>query len=165
MILCTDVAYGSKSAIAAGVLFDNWGAEEPLSTHLCCIDSVHPYRSGHFYERELPCLLELLKGINRKLSMILVDGFVWLGPPKPGLRRYLHLALDQKIPIVGIAKNSFANNDLAIPVYRGNSQKALWVTSTGVDSSVAAEGVKSMHGEYRNPTLLKLVDRLCRDGL
>jgi hypothetical protein len=31
-----------------------------------------------------------------------------------------------------------------------------------VDTHAAAEGVRSMHGEHRIPTLLMRVDQLCR---
>ena len=53
---------------------------------------------------------------------------------------------------------------LETEVYRGNTKKALYVTSVGLDDN-ANSLVKQMHGKFRIPTLLKQVDQLCRKGL
>ena len=45
--------------------------------------------------------------------MILVDGFVWLSSVRPGLDHRLKLALIKKVPVVGVAKNILANQELA----------------------------------------------------
>jgi deoxyribonuclease V len=38
------------------------------------------------------------------------------------------------------------------------------VTAVGIDLAEAARRLGEMHGPYRIPTLLKRVDRLCREG-
>ena len=72
-------------------------------------------------------------------------------------------ALDEKIPIIGVAKNSFQNISTDTYLYRGESKKPLFITSSGVEQQEAKKLIKSMHGKYRFPTLLKEVDRSCRD--
>jgi deoxyribonuclease V len=76
----------------------------------------------------------------------------------------LYEALGRRLPIVGVAKNRFHTNGAAIEVYRGDSKRPLFVTALGVDPQAAAIEVQRMHGEHRLPTVLKRVDRLCRDG-
>jgi len=47
-------------------------------------------------------------------------------------------------------------------VLRGDSRRPLYVTAAGLDPAAAALHVRSMHGPFRIPTLLKRVDQLCR---
>jgi hypothetical protein len=48
-----------------------------------------------------------------------------------------------------------------VAVYRGESTRALWVSSTS-DVSAAVDAVQSMDGDYRVPSLLTWVDHLAR---
>ena len=76
----------------------------------------------------------------------------------------MYEALNEKIPVIGVAKNNFAKIDaLKVPVLRGDSKKPLYITSKGIDLEQAASYIQEMHGEYRFPTLLKEVDRLGRE--
>jgi hypothetical protein len=83
----------------------------------------------------------------------------------PGLGQHLYEALDRKAAIIGVAKNRYRDSQHAIEVCRGKSAKPLFVTSIGMTYDVAALHVKSMVGEFRIPSLLKQVDRLCREGV
>ncbi len=47
---------------------------------------------------------------------------------------------------------------------RDSSKRPLIVTAIGIDESVAAKHIASMHGPYRIPTLLKWADHLSRHG-
>lgn len=162
---CTDVAYDDNRAVAAGLLFQGWDSAAPTEIVTVKIDKVAPYKSGEFYQRELPCLLELYQSIKAKLNCIIVDGYVWLGESKPGLGHYLFEALNGEVPIVGIAKNHFVDNSKAVAIKRGKSGKELFVTTQDFDIQEASDGLAKMHGDFRIPTLLKAVDRACRDGL
>jgi deoxyribonuclease V len=62
------------------------------------------------------------------------------------------------------AAETATNHWGALEVYRGGSKRPLFVTALGVDPQAAANDVQQMHGEHRLPTMLKRVDRLCRDG-
>ncbi len=166
-ILAVDVYYWpSGTASAAGVLFDGWESPEPLNTLVREVDDVARYQPGRFYLRELPCILRLLKAVDvGELQALIVDGYVMLGRnEKPGLGMYLFEALGKSVPIIGVAKNEFPKTPKECRVVRGNSKRPLFVTSVGVSHEFAKEAVRCMHGQYRIPTLLKWVDRLCRDG-
>ena len=71
--------------------------------------------------------------------------------------------LGSDIPVIGVAKNSFATIDkLRREVYRGESSKPLYVTALGIDLDKASQFIADMHGAFRMPTILKLVDQHCR---
>ena len=118
---------------------------------------------GAFYRRELPCLLALLDRLAAPPSCILVDGHATLGAAaKPGLGAVLFDALGGGIPVVGIAKTAYRGTPAEAEVLRGRSIRPLYVTSVGMDASVARDGVRQMHGASRIPTLLRLADQFCR---
>lgn len=53
---------------------------------------------------------------------------------------------------------------LAQELRRGTSRSPLYVTAAGMDATEAARHIAEMHGPHRIPTLLKRIDRLCREG-
>jgi len=163
MIACFDVHYHDKGATAACVCFDDWAAAAAASEHVVQIAQVEPYVPGQFYRRELPCILRVMEVISEPIDLTIIDGYVWLGDnSKSGLGAHLFEALDQQVPVVGVAKTSFKDTHAAIPVVRGKSTSPLYVTSAGIPAADAADQVRRMHGKHRVPALLKVVDRLCR---
>lgn len=165
MILVTDVHYFGTKAVAAGIIFNEWSDGVALKEITVTLSHVADYVSGRFYQRELPCLLELLAQLEEIPDCIIVDGHVFLGEEKKaGLGKHLYDALNGNIPIVGVAKNAYQDTPIKTEVYRGKSKKALYVTSIGLDENTN-NLVQQMHGEFRIPTLLKQVDQLCRKGL
>jgi deoxyinosine 3'endonuclease (endonuclease V) len=77
---------------------------------------------------------------------------------------YLYRALDETVPVIGVAKNRFKTpNSLSVEVLRGESKKPLFVTAEGVEAVEVALLVQQMHGEFRIPDMLKRADMLCRD--
>lgn len=170
MIVCIDVDYrdrpdGTTAAVAAGVVLSSFDASRAVTERVCHIDEVAAYVPGQFYERELPCVLALLDTIALAITAIVIDGYVILDAAgSHGLGGYLHEALGGRIAVIGVAKTPFRGDPPAIEVYRGGSKRPLFVTALGVEPRVAAEQVASMHGQHRFPTMLKRVDRLCRDS-
>lgn len=163
MILATDVQYDGNAAIAAGVLFESWDSDTPHRCLTTSITDIAPYEAGQFYKRELPCILALLKEVNQHVDVIIIDGFVTLGHEQhKGLGMHLYEALDGQIAVVGVAKRSFKNTPKACEVYRGNSEKPLYVTSVGISLEEAILNVRKMHGKHRIPALLKETDQICR---
>jgi deoxyribonuclease V len=165
MILVIDVYYYSDKAKAVGVLFNNWEDEKAVQIIAIYIDKVEDYESGSFYKRELPCIVKLLKKIDRNIiNTIIIDGYVYLSDNRiPGLGYYLYEYLNKNIPVIGVAKKTFYNNNLhVIPLLRGKSNTPLYITSAGMDLPEAAESIKKMHGDFRIPTLLKLTDQQTR---
>ena len=162
MIAAFDVQYFDGFAKIVGVLFQTWNDSEPLQILEKHIRPIADYEPGQFYKRELPCILGLLEEIDTtQLECIVVDGYVHLDDTgKPGLGHYLWKALDEKLPIIGVAKNSFHQNKLLVKqVLRGESKKPLYVTAVGIELNQAEDFITNMHGEFRMPTLLKIVDQ------
>jgi deoxyribonuclease V len=170
-LACVDVHYDDTVAISGCLLFTDWGAAYPTARLLATTPLAAPYRPGELYLRELPPLLAVLARATMPLAAIVVDGYVWLGAAHPGLGARLYDALDQRIPIIGVAKTAWAAEPAPgghphriVSVTRGQSARPLFVTAAGVDVADAAAQVARMHGPHRLPTLLKAVDRLVRDG-
>jgi len=162
MILAVDVDYRDSGAVVAGVLFEHWKDNAPAKIVSTIVSEINPYISGEFYKRELPCILALLDEIDESLDAIIVDGYVFLDSGKKGLGAHLYDALKHKIPVIGVAKNAFKDINEDTFVYRGESKKPLYVTSVGIANDEAKAFIQKMHGKYRFPTLLKMVDRQCR---
>jgi deoxyribonuclease V len=162
MIACGDADYREDYAVAGCVLFQEWTDSKSTAEYVEIVYDIEPYQPGQFYLRELPCLLKVLGKVVEPISIIIVDGYVWLdSSKKPGLGAKLYEALNDAIPIIGVAKSSFADST-GIAVIRGTSTRPLFVTSVGIEPQIAAEYIQQMHGANRIPTLLKRVDTLCR---
>jgi deoxyribonuclease V len=161
MILAIDVHYRDEVAKAVGLLFRQWTDANPDQIIIQYISEVEGYVSGEFYKRELPCLLAVIAQLDELPDCIVIDGYVTLGENrKPGLGMHLYNALEHKVPVIGVAKNSYSGRNPEVSeVFRGDSGNPLFVTSTGIDVETASEHIASMHGEHRFPTLLGLLDR------
>ena len=168
MLLATDIQYedtsANGSAVAAGILFSSWIDDECDRTFTKKVTGIAPYEPGNFYKRELPCILELLTEVNlNEVTAIVVDGYVLLGKAqKPGLGMHLFEAIDRVVPVIGVAKNRFADTPEECEILSGSSLSPLFVTSVKMPLAVAKANIEGMHGENRIPTLLKKVDQLCR---
>ncbi len=167
MILAFDTYYFQDKAKTVCLQFETWEDKQSYKIYTETADKVEEYTSGEFYKRELPCILSLIDKIEiHKIEAIVVDGFVILDDEKkPGLGAFLYTRLEEKIPIIGVAKNNFLKiKKEKRKVYRGISKKPLYVTSIGINVDIAAEKIKSMDGEFRMPTLLKQLDRLTKEN-
>jgi len=161
MLACLDVDYRSTGAFSAAVTFHDWTDATAFEERVVHVANVQPYEPGQFYRRELPCLLAVLQTLP-SIESVIIDGYVWLeGTSKPGLGAHLHQALNEQVPVIGVAKTSFRGAIGAREVLRGTSKRPLYITSAGMDAGVAAEHVRSMHGDHRIPTLLAQVDHIC----
>lgn len=166
MNLAVDVHYADDDrAVVAGVLFPDWTAPVVVRSEVLSVDGVAAYRPGRFFERELPCILALLDVLGTVPQAIVIDGYVTLGADgREGLGARLHTALAGAVPVVGVAKSRFAGTPPETEVLRGASRRPLYVTSRGLPAAEARRLVAAMHGPYRLPTVLAIVDRLCRNG-
>ncbi len=153
----------SAEALAACVVARRWTDAEPIETRVVTVSDVRPYTPGRFYERELPCVLAVLEGVQAAIAAVVVDSYVTLDEHgTPGLGGHLHAALGGRTPVIGVAKTAYRGSGFATAVLRGTSVRPLWVTAMGVSVEHAARLVVGMHGDHRIPTLLGLVDRLAR---
>ncbi|MNJ91961.1 Endonuclease V [compost metagenome] len=166
MILAFDTYYYENKAKTVCVSFENWTAPETLAVFSEILEDIEEYIPGEFYRRELPCILSLYEKLPAEsVEAIIVDGFVYLDDEqKPGLGKYLYEQLEQKIPVIGVAKTNFATIERnKRPVFRGQSERPLYVTAVGIDLEDTAAKVKSMSGNYRIPDLLKQLDQLTKE--
>lgn len=160
MILAFDAYYTDKSTRLVAAGFRTWSAPEPLRLYVWESGPAADYEPGQFYRRELPLILTALADFNLdEVQLIIVDGYVYLNDKgRLGLGGHLFEELGGKVPVVGIAKSYFRDNN-AVPVLRGESSKPLYVTALGMAPEEAAEQVRTMAGPYRMPDVLAAVDR------
>lgn len=162
-IAFVDVHYTGERARAACLTAASWADSAPRHEWTIEVLQVAEYRPGHFFERELPSILGVLERAPSEPSIVVVDGYVVLDAEgRPGLGAHLFERLGARIPVVGIAKRSFAGSEFAVPVLRGTSQNPLFVTALGIAGTEAAARVREMHGAHRIPTLCARVDHLSR---
>jgi deoxyribonuclease V len=166
-IACLDAAYGRAAAAVAGALIRSWNAERASQMLVRRFNgSPSSYEPGALYKRELPLLLSIISDFDQPIEVIVIDGYVWLDANGlPGLGGHLFSSLGRHIPVVGIAKTRYRNDSWSISVLRGKSRRPLFITSAGIQAREAAECVGRMHGNYRIPTILNIVDRAAREGL
>jgi deoxyribonuclease V len=165
MIYAFDTCYFDDYANTICIAFEDWTSENENEIFTEKIEITSDYESVAFYKRELPCILSLLKKIELKNGdIIIVDGYVTLNNDgKIGLGGYLYEALDQKFPVIGIAKNGFLSPDFQRrDIYRGESKTPLFLTAKGTDIEEITQKVMQMHGDFRIPALLKKLDQLTR---
>ncbi len=168
MIIAVDVDYRDAGAVAAAVGVNDVGDATMALERTVAVANVAPYVPGAFYVRELPCLLALWHTLPvDDIDTVIVDGHAWLGDGQMGLGAHLHQALQglsaKGVRVIGVAKTPWHDRQASVEVRR-HGAKALWVSAVGVSDDGAAEVVRRLHGPHRLPTLLKRVDRLCRDA-
>ena len=176
MILALDSYYKDDICNTSLVVFENIHSSEPVYTDTIYTKVTSDYIPGEFYKRELPGIIKILaklKGehvdIWNKITIIITDSFITLkhedevwGGLGQHLYDYLKSIGEDKI-IYGVAKSNFCDSHLiSYPVFRGTSSKPLYVQSVSTENTGVAFMIKNMHGEYRIPTMLKLVDQLSR---
>ena len=166
VIACIDVHYlDSGGARAAIVSFPTFDAAVSSEERVVSLAHVEPYESGAFYKRELPCLVAALDTLAQFPKVVILDGLVWLEAPggRPGLGARLLDAEPRLQTVIGVTKTRFVGASAAL-VLRGSSEKPLWVDEAGMplEEGDAPRAIVAMHGPHRVPTMLRLVDQLCR---
>ena len=161
MILAFDTYYFDNKARTICISFNSWTDKNPLNIYSEITEGISKYEPGSFYKRELPCILSLLNKINlNEPELIIVDSYVLLDDSgKLGLGGHLFEKLNKNIPIIGVAKSGFHSNKVnSKALVRGNSKKPVYISALGIELSKAFDLIQSMHGKYRIPTLLKILD-------
>lgn len=160
-----DVYYDRRIAHAACVEFLKWTDAAPVRTIVAATEAPSDYRPGRFFERELPCLLTVLKKANRHFGSIVIDGYVYLKAPViKGLGAYLEQALPYSPIVIGVAKNPLQVADRFVAITRGRSKRPLFISSVNMPLKEAAKLVSNMDGAFRIPTLIRLADKTCRSA-
>ena len=131
---------------------------------LCVAGEPEAYAPGEFFKRELPLLLLVLNSISTAISVVVIDGYVWLGADeKPGLG--VHLFKLFGVPVIGVAKTKFRDDTWSEKVFRPGSIRPLFVTSIGMATTAATNCIMQIHGNHRIPTILRDVDQTARAAL
>ncbi|WP_237275134.1 endonuclease V [Tenacibaculum ovolyticum] len=167
MIIAFDTYYYENKAKTIGVSFNKWKNDKPIEIYSEIIEGIAAYEPGSFYKREMPCILSLLKKIDlNDVQFIIVDGYVILDDDgKYGLGGHLYEELGEKIPIIGVAKSGYDSNKLnSKALLRRESKKPLYISAIGIELNLAFEYIKSMHGNYRMPTLLQIMDTKTKES-
>ncbi len=162
MIFCLDAAYSGEMAVGCALCLESVDSSAYEEVYSCTSDSVAPYRPGSFYLRELPVLLKVMRQAALVPSLLIVDGYVYLPGPRPGLGMHLFHAFHEKIPVIGIAKNPFRGHDSCEEVFRGKSRRPLYVTAAGLEDFLAADMVRQMSGRFRIPDMVRACDQYAR---
>ena len=175
MILALDSYYKDNICNTSLVVFKSIKDDVPYYTDTIYTEVTSEYIPGQFYKRELPGIIKILEKLQNErpdiweqLFIIITDSFVtlktidneWDGLGAY-LKKYLNSIGNTKIDVYGVAKSNFGLCDfISTKVFRGKSKTPLYVQTT---SKAAGDFIiKHMHGEYRIPTMLKLVDQLSR---
>jgi deoxyribonuclease V len=164
-VACFDVYYREDYARASCIVFELKPFEKIISQYNELISPVDSYISGEFYRRELPCILKVYGKVKENIELILIDGFVSLRDGKKGLGGYLYEALDANIPVIGIAKTFYEGCNYYIEVYRGESERPLYINSIGIKLDTAATLIKNLEDKHRIPNILKMVDKQSRSEI
>lgn len=177
MILAVDVFYiDSKKYRVSGVIFEEWSSYEANVivniTHFS-EKEIPPYVSGQFKDRELPCLLKIIKEFDlNKVETIVIDGYAVLGNDS-GFIQTLGVSLHQElcklgystISIVGVAKTKYKDDSMlkySREIYRGEATRPLYISSINMNPDEAANHIKSMFGGNKIPYLLDLADKVSK---
>lgn len=166
MKLALDLHLGRDTGAAAGVAFDDWAAAEPTRTCISLIAHVEKAQPGDAGQRELTCLLQLLREQGLAPEVILINGWVHTDAMETaGLGRHLYQALGGRVAIIGVARTALPGTPAQFEVYREEEARPLIVTCVGIELGAAKARLRAMHGKRRVPTLLKLATRLAKAGL
>lgn len=108
MITCLDVHYYDDYACVAAVVFNRWSSTNPIKEYSEVIQWNKKYESGKFYQRELKPLLKVIEIIEEPIQLYIIDAYCYLSDDRsPGLGVYLYKALDEQVPVVGVANRSW----------------------------------------------------------
>ncbi|CAM2799333.1 deoxyribonuclease V [Saccharomonospora xinjiangensis] len=124
-----DVAYerdGDRLAAAAVVL--DYASLEVVETSTVIATAEFPYEPGLFAFRELPAVVEALRGLTTTPDLIVCDGHGLAHPRRFGLACHLGLLAD--VPTFGVAKTVFVG-EFVPPASRRGAWSPLTVGDEG----------------------------------
>jgi deoxyribonuclease V len=103
MIVCVDVDYRADEVVAACVGCRDWPDATPALESVTRTAGPPPaYESGAFFRRELPYLVAALAALSVAPWIVVVDGYVWLGPGRPGAEPREHPRARVVVMIAGV---------------------------------------------------------------
>ena len=183
-----DVSYagdggGTGTRLAAAVVVMDATTLEVVEQSVAVGTAAFPYVPGLFAFRELPALVDALRGLRTVPDLLVCDGFGVAHPRRFGLA--CHLGVLTGLPAIGVGKTAFVGTceepgrrrGDAAPLLDGgevvgralrtrDGVKPVFVSvghRTGLDT--ACRNVLALTPEYRLPETTRRADRLSRDAL
>ncbi|MFI6521140.1 endonuclease V [Spirillospora sp. NPDC050679] len=183
-----DVSYagdggGTGARLAAAAVVLDAATLEVVEESVVAGTAAFPYVPGLFAFRELPALVEALRGLSVTPDLLVCDGYGVAHPRRFGLA--CHLGVLTGLPTLGVGKTAFVGEHEAPGGRRGDSSplvdggevvgralrtragvKPVFV-SVGhrIDLDTACRHVLALAPEYRLPETTRRADRLSRDAL
>ncbi|TDE39382.1 endonuclease V [Actinomadura sp. 6K520] len=183
-----DVAYaggggGAGTRLAAAVAVLDGTSLEVIEESVAVGTAAFPYVPGLFAFRELPTLLDALRGLRTVPELLVCDGFGVAHPRRFGLA--CHVGVLTGLPAIGVGKTAFVGAHEEPGRRRGDASPLLdggevvgrvLRTRDGVkpvyvsvghrtDLDTACRNVLDLTPEYRLPETTRRADRLARDAL
>lgn len=183
-----DVSYtgdggGAGDRLAAAVVVLDAATLEVVEESVTVGAAAFPYVPGLFAFRELPTLLDALRGLETTPDLLVCDGFGIAHPRRFGLA--CHLGVLTGLPSIGVGKTAFVGTYEQPGPHRGDASplldggetvgrvlrtrdgvKPVFVSvghRAGLDA--ACRTVLALTPEYRLPETTRRADRLSRDAL
>jgi deoxyribonuclease V len=183
-----DVSYagdggGTGTRLAAAAVVLDAATLEVVEESVAVGTAAFPYVPGLFAFRELPALLDALRGLTTTPDLLVCDGFGVAHPRRFGLA--CHLGVLTGLPAIGVGKTAFVGAYEQPGPRRGDASPLLdggevvgrvLRTRDGVkpvfvsvghrtDLDTACRHVLSLARGYRLPETTRRADRLSRDAL
>ena len=113
-----DVGFEDGGAItrAAAILLDA-ASLQPIALSVARLPTTMPYIPGLLSFRELPALLEALKGLPASPDLVLIDGHGIAHPRRLGIAA--HFGVVTGLPSIGVAKKKLIGDYAALHEMRG----------------------------------------------
>ncbi|MFV2176297.1 endonuclease V [Actinomadura sp. LOL_016] len=183
-----DVSYagdggGTGTRLAAAVVVLDAATLRVVEESVAVGTAAFPYVPGLFAFRELPALVEALRGLETSPDLLVCDGFGVAHPRRFGLA--CHVGVLTGLPSVGVGKTAFVGEYEAPGARRGDGSpltvggevvgrvlrtqdgvKPVFVSvghRTGLDD--ACRIVLDLAPDHRLPETTRRADRLSRDAL
>ncbi len=143
--------------------FDDWDAAEAARNFTSRVAPVDPPVRSPPGAVELAGVLHLLREHALQPELIVIDGPVHLdAAEKPAWGRQLFDVLGGRTAVIGISTPTTSGLSAQFEVWRDAEARPLIVTCVGIDLGAAKVRLRTMHGQRRVPTLMKLAIRLAR---
>ncbi|MFC4906365.1 endonuclease V [Actinomadura gamaensis] len=183
-----DVSYagdggGARTRVAAAAVVLDAATLDVVEESVAVGMSDFPYVPGLFAFRELPTLVEALRGLSATPGLLVCDGYGLAHPRRFGLA--CHVGIITGLPTIGIAKTAFvgaheppgpARGDQAPLLLDGVEVGRVLRTQDGVKPVFVSVGHRvgldeacrlalALAPRYRLPETTRRADRLSRDRL
>ena len=174
MIIAFDTYYYDGYSYTVGGIFESWASNNAsyyVTSKRKCTDAE--YDSGELYK--LSCIMQCISMIKLdNIDAIIINGFAWLSDDGKELVKGLGAKLfnsikviyGNEIDVIGISKSKYhVQIPNCLEVTHGIECKVpLYITCSNIENTNHYSVLVSrMHGDFRIPTILRLIDTKARE--